>query len=212
VTQVFVLGDSVAYGVGAERAGWADQLKQWLQGCMYAEGGVGEKYELFNFAYPGGGIEFVLANQLQQMARYSRGGTVIAVVCTGGNNAKAIDAPDNFASSLEAYEKLVTTMFDTLQKQADVIIALPSLVVVDEAKVHPKISPFTGKKSFFANDRIALFNGNFHEMCQARGIASVATPTEEWVEKYLYTDGLHPNQAGHERLYQQIQPLVEKAL
>jgi lysophospholipase L1-like esterase len=212
MTQVFILGDSVAYGVGAAQAGWADLLKQWLFKQMYSEGGTGETYELFNFAYPGGGIEFVLETQLKQMDAYRRDDKIIAVACTGGNNAKAVGDPHSFVSSPEEYKQLVTTLLDRLQQQADAVIALPSLVVVDETKVCPKINPFTGKKSFFTNERIAQFNRMFQELCQAQDVSFVYTSPEGWAETCLYTDGLHPNQVGHQRLYDQIQPLVQQQL
>jgi lysophospholipase L1-like esterase len=213
MTQFFILGDSVAYGVGAEQAGWADLLKQWLFNRMYSEHGVGETYELFNFAYPGGGIEFVLGNQLSQLAKYRRDGSkTVAIVCTGGNNAKAIDTPENVVSSLEAYEALVVELLQSLQQNADAVIALPSLAVVDESKVSPKISPFTGKKSFINNARIAQYNSKFQEVCQTNDVTFVSTSTAGWASTCLYADGLHPNQIGHQRLFEQIKPLAEALL
>lgn len=52
--QIFILGSSTVYGVGAEHAGWADLIKQALHKKMYSENGSGEKYEIYNLGKSSG--------------------------------------------------------------------------------------------------------------------------------------------------------------
>jgi len=98
MTQVFILGSSSTYGVGGENGGWADLLKQSLHSDMFSSGGVGEKYEVYNFAKSGAPRSFVKETSKEQFKNYKRSGKTIVVVSVGGNNSKAEDKPDNYVS------------------------------------------------------------------------------------------------------------------
>jgi lysophospholipase L1-like esterase len=205
MVQIFILGSSSAYGVGAESAGWADLLKQWLHLKMYGAGGVGEKYEIYNFAQSGATIDFVLANFPAQLEEYGRGGETIVIVAVGGNNSKAEDRPDNFISTPEEYEKEISELFDLLESGSNKVIAVGG-GFVDETKTNPKPNPLTGGKSYFNNKRRKIFGDVTKALCQQKGIsfAEVDVSEDEWIEKYLYKDGLHPNQEGHQLIFESI--------
>ena len=110
MTQIFIFGSSLAYGVGGESGGWADLLKQKLHHKMFSSGGVGEKYELFNFAKAGEPISFVLETFKYQLEKYRRPGKVIILVSIGGNNSRAKDTPDNFISTVDEYKEEMTAL------------------------------------------------------------------------------------------------------
>lgn len=214
MTQFFIFGASIAQGVGAERAGWADLLKQSLATKMYSKNGVGEKYELYNFAKPGAQAEFVIATHGDQLKFYRESGKVVAIVCVGGNNVKAQGAPDNFVSTVEEYEQLMEQLLGKLKQSVDELIVLPSVVAVDESKTNPKANPITGGQSYFSNDRISLFNHALVKLCDQLGVKYVdieITP-QEWAEKFLYDDGLHPNQAGHQYIFEKLAAVTDKLL
>src|SRR5690606_31230815 len=104
ITQVFIMGSSHAYGVGASEAGWADLMKRHLHDKMFSEGGIGEQYEVFNFAKSGETIAFVKDLAPQILEQYGRGQKTIIIVSAGGNNTKAVDVHDNYVSTLTEYE------------------------------------------------------------------------------------------------------------
>jgi lysophospholipase L1-like esterase len=213
MTQVFIFGASTAYGVGAESGGWGDLLKQSLHAKMYGEGGVGEKYEVYNFAQPGATIEFVLVTAIEQLKFYRRSGNVIAAVLVGGNNIKAENEPDNFVSSIEEYEQIMSQLIEKLKDSVDELIML-DVPPVDEAKTNPKPNPLTGGKSYFQNDRIILFNHALMKLCDKYGVHHIdlTVDPKEWAAKHLSVDGLHPNQAGYRYIFEQLSPEVEKLL
>jgi len=208
--QFFVFGDSVAYGVGAEQAGWADLLKQYLHAKMYGTNGVGEKYELYNFGKPGAGTDFVLDIIAETVKQYGRNNKTVAIVCIGGYDTKAKDTARHFVSTIETYKARTSTLLQTLQSSFDAVIAMPTLIAVDETKVNPKISPFTGGKSFFTNARITQFNETLRELCRGYQVTYIQPDisSEVWEQSYLYTDGLHPNQKGYDKIFATIQPII----
>lgn len=210
--QIFILGSSSAYGVGAE-SGWADLIKQRIHSKMYGVDGVGEKYEVFNFGKSGATIDFVTNTFPIQLKNFGRGGKIIAVVSVGGNNAKAIEKPTNYVSTLEEYQSQMDSLMDLLQSKCDVVVAVGS-GYYDESKVRPKISPLTGKKSYFSNERKKEFEQTWKKMCAEKDIPfiEVAIPKQEWIAGYLYTDGLHANQKGQQYVANQIMQLLDQYL
>lgn len=213
MAQIFIFGASGAYGVGAERAGWGDLLKQRLHARIYGTDGVGEKHEAFNFAYPGAGADFVIVTAREHLKFYRRSDKVIAVVSVGGNNSKAENKPDNFVSSIEEYEQLMSHLLEQMKEDADEIVVVGN-GAVDEAKTNPKPNPLTGGKSYFTNDRRIMFNHALMKVCSKYGVhfVDMDVAPEEWKTMYLYKDGLHPNQKGHEYIAEKVWIEVEKLL
>ncbi len=211
--QIFLLGSSSIYGVGAENASWGDLIKQDLHKKMYSERGVGEKYEVYNFGKSGATIDWVLKSFSQQLKDYGRGEKIISVVAVGGNNSKAENEPDNFVSTIEEYTNDMSKLLDLLKKSSDYVIAV-SAGYYDESKTNPKQNPLTGGKSYFSNARSKVFSERFKELCEERQITFVTdgVSEEEWKEKYLFKDGLHPNQAGHKLISQKLLEQLEKII
>lgn len=211
--QIYIFGASGAYGVGAERAGWADLLKQSLHHKMYGSDGVGEKYEVYNFAQSGADVAFVMVTARELLKYYRRSGKIIVVIAVGGNNSKAEDTPDNFVSSIEEYEQIMSQLLERMKEDVDEIIIVGN-TTVDETKTNPKDNPLTGGQSYFTNDRRLLFNQALMKLSHKYGARYVdmnISPAE-WQKKYLYTDGLHPNQAGHQYIFEKVSTEVEKLL
>lgn len=203
--QVFILGASSAYGVGAAQAGWADLIKQHLHARMYKPGGMGETYEVFNFAKPGATIDFVLETFPKQLADFGRDTKPYIFFSVGGNNAKAEGSPDNFVSTPQQYRQQMDDLLRLLSKHAERVVAVAQ-TPVDESKTNPKISPFSGGKSYFTNARRTEFTTILQQLCKKHGATCVLPPVgqTEWVQRYTFDDGLHPNQAGHQLIFEQL--------
>lgn len=209
--QVFILGASSVYGVGAETAGWGDLVKAYIHSKMYGADGVGEKYEVFNFSKSGSTIEFVAATAEWLYDTYARGEDIVTIISVGGNDAKAENRPDNFMCTPEDFTDKITGLFDILQQRSQQVIFV-SNNFVDETKVNPKPSPFTpGKVAYFTNARRSQFNGITKQACQGKGIDFVTTDVDKdtWIANYLYTDGLHPNQAGYQKVFEALKPVLD---
>lgn len=174
---------------------------------MYDEGGVGEKYEVYNLGKSGATIDFVKKTFPGQLEQYGRGERVITIVSVGGNNAKAENEPDNFVSTIEEYSEQMAELLDLLKNKSKQVIAVGGgYYDDDESKTNPKPNPLTGGKSYFSNERKARFETKFKEICKEKGITFVEVEVgeQEWKDKYLFEDGLHPNQKGHQLLADKI--------
>ncbi len=196
--QVFLLGDSFVYGVGAEDGGWGDLIKKYFHKKMYFFGGIGEKYEIYNFGKPGEGIDFIEKTFKQQLEQYGRDGEIIAVISVGTNDIKAKDTPENFGMAISDFLNKLSEFVDFLVDK-NIKVFLVGTGFFDETKSNPRISPITGIKSFFTNERQNDFLGGLEKLCEDKNISfvDIGIDEKEWKEKYLYIDGVHPNQEGH---------------
>jgi lysophospholipase L1-like esterase len=174
---------------------------------------VGEKYEVFNFAKSGATAKFVIETFPSQLEQYGRGGKIISIVYVGGNNAKAEGTSDNFVSTIEEFNEEMTDLLELLKKKSSHFIAVGS-GYYDESKVNPKSNPLTGGKSYFKNARKREFETRFKKLAEERNMPfiEVGVDEEEWKEKYLYMDGLHPNQAGYRLIADKILTELDKLL
>lgn len=212
--QIFILGASSVYGVGAERAGWGDLVKAYVHGKLYAPNGPGETCEVFNFAKAGSTVEFVANTFPWLCENYQRGPGLITLISVGGNDAKAQDTPDNYVCTPQAFREKITHLCTTLKERSQHVIFV-SNGYVDESKVSPKPSPFgDGKVSYFTNERRGQFNAITKEVAQSFGFGFVAVDCDKdlWIEKFLYKDGLHPNQAGYELVFAALKPKLDEVL
>lgn len=213
ITQFFMLGSSSLYGVGSSNAGFADLIKQYVHSKMYAEGGTGERYEVYNFGKSGATIEFVKEALPWLLQNYGRGGRLIFIVSVGGNNSKARNAPDNFVSTPEEYKQQIADLLLLLKQRSDRVIVVGN-AFVDESKTSPKLDPLSGNVDYFTNARRRQFTGINKQICDQNGLdfVDVNVSQQEWIEKYLYEDGLHSNQAGHKLIFDAIKPLIDECL
>ncbi len=212
MTQIFILGSSSVYGVGAEDGGWADLIKLALHKKMYRDGGIGQKLEIYNFGKTGETIEFVSETFPQQLEKYGRGGKIITIVSVGGNNAKADDFPENFVSTVAEYTTAMTSLLDLLKKLSTNVVAVGG-GYFDESKTNP-IPNLTGGISFFNNARKQQLEAVQQQLCSERQIpfVGVQVTEEEWLQNYLYRDGLHPNQKGCQLISQNVLAELEKII
>jgi lysophospholipase L1-like esterase len=101
-----------------------------------------------------------------------------------------------------------------LLKQSSDKVILVGNGFVDESKTNPKTNPLTGGLSYFSNERRRQFTEVTKSLCTENGIefVDVGVSEEEWLKTYLYEDGVHPNQAGHQLIFEEVKPFLELAI
>src|SRR5688572_16758503 len=107
MSQILVFGASTPYGVGGSNGGWPDLLKQKLHRQMYQTKSVPiEKHEVYNLSLPGATTSQIQKRFSTEVESYWKPNRGLAIVLMlGGNDAKAIDQPDNFVNSPEGFYK-----------------------------------------------------------------------------------------------------------
>ncbi|MDR1696837.1 MAG: GDSL-type esterase/lipase family protein [Rickettsiales bacterium] len=208
--QIFVLGASSAYGVGAP-SGWADLLKQHIWSLRSRPDSSGD--ELYNLAKSGEQVGFVHKNYKTFIKIFGRDNAPkMAIIGCGANDAKKSirlsDGRVTNANTPARFRKTYKKLLDSVSPEFDKIIVL-GFTWVDESKTAYKPSTFApGFASSFINDRVRLFSETLRELCaEYKNITFINAP--DFDVSCVAADGLHPNERGHKLIFDSVRPYAE---
>jgi lysophospholipase L1-like esterase len=213
--NVLIFGASIVHGVGGAHGGWADLLKMKLHAQLYGPSGEGETCECYELGVPG-----TFAKELQEhfepelsaRLKHALPKDTTIVISLGTNDAKAIGSSTNYAVSSEEFGQNLQQILVTAKRYAAQVIFV-GLLPVHEERTNPKINPLTNVESYFRNDRLQQFDAVAQTACQSQNVEFIslfhAVPAD-WAQHYLFKDGIHPNDAGHQWIFDQVVPRVIK--
>ena len=208
MAAILCFGASGTYGVGGQRGGWPEYLKEVLHQAQYGPRGSGEWHEVFNLGVAGHGVDDVSARLSAEVSARRRAiqPKVISIISVGLNDSRAVERSDNFVSTPEAYQEKMSRLFVEARAICDSTLAL-GFAPVDERRTCPKIQPVTGHKSFFTNERAELFESRLLAAAEEAGVPGLPLFQEAiragWSDK-LSADGLHPNDAGYQWIAERV--------
>ena len=213
---ILIFGASGAHGVGGEHGGWADKLKLHIHEQLYITKGQGEACAVYELGIPGENAAAVLSRfeaELRPRLVWATPPETVIVLAVGGNDAKATNVPENFANTPEQYAQTVQLMLGAAKTHAEHVICLGH-TPVDETKTNPKRNP-NGGLSFFNNNRLREFEAAIRQEAEAAGVTFLPLFAEvppDWKTRCLYSDGLHPNDAGHQWIFERLRSSVDTVL
>jgi lysophospholipase L1-like esterase len=209
--QLIILGASYAYGAGGQNGGWGDFLKKHLHNKMYSDSGEGDKYEVYSFAKPGATTQFILDTAPEILRHYCRNKSTTIILNIGANDAKAVNSPTNFLTTLPEFSNQLELLLDALKGFSNDIIFV-SDPPFDETKTTPKVNPLDGSNSYFTNSRREELKEITKKLCREKGAyyLQIEVDRNEWINNCLFRDGLHPNQKGHQIIFDTVLTYLEK--
>jgi lysophospholipase L1-like esterase len=217
MAQILIMGASIVYGVGGAHGGWADLVKLHLHEEMYARNAASEAHEVHIFAKPDATVQFVADTYERYIADYRRDNRkTVVILSIGMNDTKAIDTPDNYLNTPQAYKQSMIVLLNGLAKITDAVLCV-GFASVDESRTSPKLNLFTDKHSYFTNERIQMFNAVLEEAVKssdanAAYVDLMAQMGDGWPESCLSADGLHPNDTGHRRIFDKLMPQINRLI
>lgn len=191
-------------------------LKQKLHEHMYKIKDMPiEGHEVYNLCVPGATIADIERRFTIEMEGYSKSREkIIVVIELGGNDTKSTESPDNFVNTPENFSTQMKGLVNLAKNYTDKIVLI-GLQRIDEVKNSPRINPITGKKSYWSNKRMEMFEQAIISVAEEISLSFVPISTSpeniNWQE-YLFDDGLHPNDKGHQWLFEKIWPEIEKLI
>lgn len=215
---LFFFGASYVHGVGAVHGSWPDIFKGEAHARMYGPAPAGEACQVYELGVPGATSQHLLDRMGNELHSRVHDGTskddVYIVLHTGINDCKAIDRPDNFLMDAAAFRDIVQQIVDVARQYSAHVILL-GLPLLDESRNNPKINPITGNESYFTNARVREFDDTLRQVSSEMGVVYVPLIERlpaDWLEKYAYRDGLHPNDLGYQWIADQLRPVLAGAL
>ena len=202
--NICIFGDSIAYGGWSRDGGWVDRLRGALQNRTL-DSGFQEYYFLYNLSIPGNTSKDV---RHRFSAEIEAREPHVIVFAVGINDASSRGTRDTPRIPQEQFEENIAELLRAAKAKgrADAVAAI-GLTRVDESRT----TPF--ETTYFFNERIAAYDAALKKICKESGVGYL--DVSRLLAPEDMEDGLHPDDAGHEKLfraaYEFLQPfLIEK--
>jgi lysophospholipase L1-like esterase len=194
--NICVFGDSTAWGAwDTEKGGWVNRLQLYLD-----KKAVDETPLIYNLSISGGTSKLTL-ERFESEAKFRKANALIFQ--GGGNDAyqKGKDGPNQIAP--EVFKKNIEETIERARTLTDKILYI-GFKNVDESRTRP----VSWKDIHYLNSEIQKYNQIMQEVCNAQGVPFL--DIFGVLEEKELIDGLHPDAAGHEKIFQKVRAELEK--
>ncbi|MEK7096034.1 MAG: GDSL-type esterase/lipase family protein [Patescibacteria group bacterium] len=206
--RVLVFGGSSTLGFWATEGGWVLRLRKHydtLQITNFSK----DQPTIFNLGISGDSTADLLDrfdNETQVRFREE----LAFIIDIGANDSAIQDGKER--SNIDIYHKELRELIDKVRKFSDKILFVGLAPCDEELTI-----PVAWKKDLhYTNQRIFMFEKVMREVCSEGKIPYVAVfeTFKKRLEKGedLFTDGLHPNDEGHELIFQLVRPRLDEVL
>ena len=188
--NICVFGDSIAYGAWDGRGGWVDRLRAHLHSVT-----LRSHFQSYYFLYPLGIPGNTAADVLARLSHEAAAREPHIIIFAVGINDARWQEPGRIPHVTEAaFRKNIAELIAAARRFTSRIIFI-GLTPVDESKTMP-FEPDCA----FENARIRSFDAILRELTADADVlfldvSAALSPSAD------LEDGLHPNSAGHEKLF-----------
>jgi lysophospholipase L1-like esterase len=210
VVNILCFGDSVMHGAWDERGGWTDRLKQYFS-QEKLQHPSGSYQLLINLGMDGdiaGDLVVRMPHEIAARRKLWSTDHDLFIVGIGGNDSRALGTRDKVVSSPQQYREQLEAIVAIIKPYSSNILFISPESVIDEVAG-------IDQENIYWNARLRLFVDELLDFCKTHDLAvvNVFDDSPSHLTKPLwFEDGLHPNSAGHERLYELIKPKVIEML
>lgn len=203
--RVLVFGDSITQGMWDTRGGWAQRLVTDFFD-MQLKDLTADVPWVFNLGISGDTTKQLLSRfEAETVARL---GADMAFVFAIGTNDAWINADGGFNMSPEIYSANLKKLIAKARTYGSRILFV-GLASVDESQT----MPVSWIDISYTNERLALFEHTLKQVCDEEHVDFVPifdAFQEAQAKQNLLTDGLHPNDQGHELILGLVKPQIAK--
>ncbi len=204
--RVLIFGDSITYGEFDTQGGWAERLKvRYFE--RYVERPDADLPLVYNLGVAGDVTKRVterLPGEVNARGSFWSGKSNFALVFAIGVNDSLSREGEEF-STPAGYLRNLQQLYETAQQYTDKILFIGLTPVEDDNSRVNKL---------YNTDRIRAFDVVLQNFCQQNSVPYVPLLDEFQTRMRrgdkLFVDGLHPNDAGHLLMLENILPAVDK--
>ncbi|MFZ5364657.1 MAG: SGNH/GDSL hydrolase family protein [Patescibacteria group bacterium] len=195
--RICVFGDSIAWGADDPKGGWAARL----QSFFWENWEKGLDYELYNLGICGDSTKDLLA-RFDNEAEARKPDIIIFAI--GINDARFSDSKDKPEMPLQDFTKNIIHLIKKAGKFSEKIIFI-GLTEVDESKTMSAEWDF-----HYSNEMIEKYDKVIKDVCLEKEIPFLEI--KDALSKADLPDGLHPDSAGHEKMFLLIKDFLTKKI
>ena len=209
---IYAFGDSITYGAwDISSSGWATRLRQYLDKRQEEDPDL---YALFyNLGIPGETTEGLVTrfeSETKARIRKNKVDDSIFILAYGANDAAYLPAEEKFRVSKEEFAKNLRQIIEIASSMSKKILIINLLPVVEEKNSTPR----NGKVR--SNKYMTEYNAVLKDLANQLKVPLVDVNSvfmkAGHESLFIADDGLHPNEAGHQLIFESVQPVVEKML
>ena len=214
MTQILVFGDSITYGAWDTKGGWVQRLRKFVDNKNLNE----KNYYciIYNLGISGDTTEWLLErfekeikSRLKELEKEEK----LVIIISMGSNDCAFDNEKNKTDVSDAkFNENISKLIKIAKKFTSDLIFV-GFNPVDESKVNP--IPWNPSYSYINKD-IQRFDSIVKKNCTDNELDFISIfekLTNENYNKLLSYDGVHPNNEGHKRIFEEVKKiLLEKKL
>lgn len=208
--RVLVFGASITQGYWDTQGGWVQRLRAHYD-KKQVQDLTQDNPSIFNLGVSADTTRMIL-NRFDAETE-ARRRNQMAFILSAGINDSAIEAGKN-RSTPEQYESELEELVRKAQKYSDKIL-FAELTPCDEKLTNP-VPEWWHKDLCYRNERIQEFESAAQKVCEENSIPYVALFEKLKQEldsgHQILIDGLHPNDAGHELIFQLVLPELNKLI
>lgn len=207
--NVVFFGASITQGYWGIEHGWVDMVRKYYSELMFAQD---EYHGIYNLGIDGdttADIKKRIRSELKSRIRPHHKVMPVVVIQAGINDdtLKIID----FGSSAENFSSRLQELIDEIEGLYSKLV-LVGYPACDEQKT----LPVSWGDYYYSNRKAQAYEEVMRDVAIKNGLEFV--PVVDQFKKYLdqgedlLADGLHPNDAGHELIYQIVMPKLQEIL
>ena len=212
--RIFVFGDSIAHGFWDEQGGWVQRLARRYH-TRSLENMLADKeeyIEVFNLGISGDTARGVLKRMKYEVAsRRLYHEEEVIVIAIGLNDTMVYKGVD--ATPAEIFHDELEALLEAARELTDRVMFV-GLTAVDDEACNPWKYSSSGK--CYVNQRIKQFDQVIAAFAEQHDLPFVDVFSEYnrqlQAGKKLLSDGLHPNEAGHELIAKLVGPALDEII
>ena len=209
---IYCFGDSITYGAwDIEKGGWANRLRSYVD--MLQSKNDNLYYLLYNLGIPGENTDAFLRrfeSELASRTKMGRGalgpGEALFVFAFGANDYVYLPQEDRFVVPQDTFVQNLEQAIVLAQKSSSRIFLL-NITPADENICAEKY----GNRKVRLNKNVEIYNKLIASICEKNKciLIDVYAPFTS-SQNVLSEDGLHPNDSGHQLIFEQVKNAIEK--
>lgn len=208
--RVLVFGDSITQGFWGVEGGWVERLRKHYDSLAVKDLKNHNQPAIFNMGVSGDTTRNLLARvELETKVRKWSGEPLIAVLAIGTND-ELFEKEEQLVPPQE-FEQNINKLISMLKPLTD------GLMFVGNAACDEKLTtPVFWSDIHYTNEQMLAYEKIIESICREQGIKFVPVFSEFKASldagQDLLEDGLHPNDAGHQLIFELVQPELDKVL
>lgn len=207
---IYAFGDSITYGSwDTVNGGWCSLLRKHVDQKNAKDPNA--YIRLYNLGIPGEATDTAVKRFLPELnARGRRDEEYIFIIAFGANDACFIPSRQELNVTIDDFTKNIQQMVTYAKECSQKIILLNITPVIDELTINP-----VGKDRSRHNQRYQEYNEQLAQIAKDHNLVFIdmnsAFASRDY-QKLLCADGLHPNDKGHQLMFDLISNELDKLL